>query len=241
MRYIILIAFVLSFVANGFRFADQPAIEQRSEPAGPVPLFQQSDANIGFEWAFGVIAKEGKTLVPISVNHDTVLKSGDKLKMMVKLTKDCFVYVVYYDSQGEINLLFPYTIGQLQTDYVTDKIYYIPKGRSWMSLDSNTGKEKFFLIASSERLLELEAKLGNYFSAEPSTRKPLADGVVSEIRDLRKQFTTFATLAEKPLTIGGNIRSTDTVKVERRPDVADIAAQIEANNFYSKTFTIDHQ
>jgi hypothetical protein len=122
-----------------------------------------------------------------------------------------------------------------------DKTYYIPKGRSWMSLDNNTGKEVFFLVASNERLLDLEIKLGNYFSAEPSSRKPLADEVVSEIRGLRKRYTTFATLAEKPLTIGGNIRSTDTLKVERRPDVADVATLIEANNFYSKTFTIEHQ
>ncbi len=190
---------------------------------------------MGFRFA----VKNGMGMVPIT--RDTVLKSGDKFKMMVKLTRDCFVYVIYLDSQGEISLLFPYSMKQLQIDFSVDKNYYIPKGRDVMSLDDNKGKEKFFLVASTERLLDLEVKLGNYFSAEPTTRKPLADQVVTEIRDLRQHYTTFATLAEKPLTIGGNIRSTDTLKVERRPDVADIAVQIEANNFYSKTFTIDHQ
>ena len=110
-----------------------------------------------------------------------------------------------------------------------------------MMLDKNTGKEIFFLIGSAERLLDLEVKLGNYYSADPSNRKPLADEVVSEIRGLRKRYSTFATIAEKPLTIGGNIRSTDTVKVVRRLDVADISTQISAKNFYSKTITIDHQ
>jgi len=31
------------------------------------------------------------------------------------------------------------------------------------------------------------------------------------------------------------------VEGARRPDVATIATQISANNFYSKTITIDHQ
>jgi hypothetical protein len=241
MRHNFIFAIIIGLAAAGFRPIDRTDQNNMSDPTRPGTVLQQEEGDIGFEWAFGVISKKGKTLVPISITRDTVLKSGDEIKMMVKLTRDCFVYVIYYDSQGEISLLFPYSMGQLQTDYKMNKTYYIPKGRSWMALDTVTGKEKFFLIASTERLSELEIKLGDYFSAEPSTRKPLADQVVTEIRDLRKRYTTFATLAEKPLTIGGNIRSTDTVKVEHRPDVADIAVQIEARNFYSKTLTIDHR
>jgi hypothetical protein len=233
MRYIILLAVVLSCFVVGFRFSDQPVASTSA--------FQQSDANIGFEWAFGVLASKGKVLIPVPITCDTVLKSGDEIKMMVKLTKDCYVYLVHYGSTGEINLLFPYGIRQFQTDYAIDKNYYVPKGRNWSVLDKNTGKEVFFLVASTERLLDLEVKLGNYFSADPADRKPLAQGVVSEIRGLRNRYSTFATLAEKPVTIGGNIRSTDTVKVARRPDVADIATQISAKNFFSKTITIDHQ
>jgi hypothetical protein len=220
MRSRILLAVVLSFFVVGFRFGEQPSAS--------TPTVQQNNVNIEFDWAFGVLGYNGKIPIPIPITRDTVLKSGDEMKMMVKMTKDCYVYAVYLDSQGDLSLLFPYSIRQLQTDYVAAKTYYIPKGRNWMVLDKNTGKEIFFLV-------------GNYYSADPSNRKPLADEVVSEIRGLRKRFSTFATIAEKPLTIGGNIRSTDTVKVMRRPDVADIATQISAQNFYSKTITIDHQ
>ncbi len=233
MRSYILLTVVLSLFMVGFRFGEQPAASAQT--------VQQNDANIEFEWAFGILGYNGKIPVPIPLTRDTVLKSGDEIKMMVKMTKDCFVYVVYLDSQGDLALLFPYTIRQLQTDYVVAKPYYVPKGRNWMTLDKNTGKEVFFLVGSAERLLDLEAKLGNYYSADPSDRKPLAQEVVSEIRGLRKRYSTFATLAEKPLSIGGNIRSLDTLQAARRPDVADIATQISAQNFYSKTITIDHQ
>ena len=233
MRYVILLAVVFGCFVVGFRFNDQPA--------ALTSVLQQTDANIGFEWAFGVLAKKDNAMIPVSITRDTVLKSGDEIKMMVKLTKDCYVYIVHYGSTGEINLLFPYSISQFQADYAADKNYYVPKGRNWSMLDNNTGREVFYLVASTERLLDLEVKLGNYFSADPADRKPLAAGVISEIRGLRSRYSTFATLAEKPVTIGGNIRSTDTVKVAHRLDVADIATEISAKNFYFKTITIDHQ
>jgi hypothetical protein len=233
MRTIILFAIVSVCLTAGFRPGEHPAV--------PAVVVQQNEANIGFEWAFGVLGKTDSLLIPVSIAHDTVLKSGDEIKMMVKLTKDCYVYLVHYSSTGEINLLFPYQIRQFQSDYSADKNYYIPKGRNWNMLDNNTGKEIFFLVASNERLLDLEVKLGNYFSADPVKRQPLADEVVSEIRGARKRYSSFATLAEKPLTIGGNVRGTGKAEKNRRPDVSAIAMQISANNFYFKTFTIDHQ
>jgi hypothetical protein len=233
MRLTILIMLLIPLLAAGFYTGEMV------ESTGPA--LQQSEGNIGFEWAFGVLAKRENKLVLVPVAHDTVLQTGDRMKMYVKLTRECYVYVVYYDSGNELHLLFPYEIRQLQSDYMKDKPYLIPKGRGWMSLDETKGKEVFFLVASAERLLDLEAKLGNYFSADPADRMVLAADVLSEIRGLRKKYTSFATLAEKPLTIGGNIRSTDTVKVDKRPDVSEIATEITADNFYSKTFTIDHQ
>jgi len=233
MRSSIFLAAVLSLLVVGFRLGEQPIASTQT--------VQQNDGNIDFEWAFGVLGYNGKTPFPIPITRDTVLKSGDEIKMMVKMTKECYVYAVYLDSQGDLSLLFPYSIRQFQTDYIAAKPYYIPKGRNWMMLDKNTGKEIFFIVGSTERLLDLEAKLGNYYSADPSNRKPLALEVVSEIRSLRKRYSTFATLAEKPLSIGGNIRSLDTVQAARRLDVADIATEISAQNFYSKTITIDHQ
>ena len=231
MRYFIFLVVLLGCFAIGFRFSDQPA------PA--VPMVRQNEANIGFEWAFGALVGKSKTMV--SVTHDTTLKSGEEIKMMVKLTKDCFVYVIHQDSKGEVELLFPYKIQQFQSDYVADKNYYVPKGRGWSPFDKNTGKEIFFLIASTERLLDLEVKLGNYLSADTSKRQSMASDIVAEIRNVRKHFSTFSTLAEKPVTIGGNIRGTEKVEGARRPDVAMIATHISANNFYSKTITIDHE
>jgi hypothetical protein len=231
MRSIIFLAVIVACVTIGFKFGEEP------QPA--TPTIQQSEINIGFEWAFGALVGKNRTMVPIT--HDTTLKSGEEIKMMVRLTKDCFVYVIYYGSQGEVDMLFPYDVRQFQKDYMTDKNYYIPRGRDWRALDKNTGKEVFFLVASTERLLDLEAKVGNYISADQSKKQALAQDIVSEVRNVRKRYSTFATVAEKPVTIGGNIRGTEKTDNARRPDVSEIATKITANNFYSKTITIDHQ
>ncbi|HOV98728.1 MAG TPA: DUF4384 domain-containing protein [Bacteroidota bacterium] len=204
----------------------------------PVP--QEESANINFEWAFGALVGKDKNFVQIT--HDTTLQSGDEIKMMVKLHKDCYVYVVYYGTQGEVELLFPYSLKQFQTDYEVDKNYYIPVGREWLKLDNNTGKERIFVIASYERLLDLEAAISEYYLAsEPSKKQSLAEKIVNQIREMRKKYASYATIAEKPITIGGNIRSTNSIEERRRIDIADIAIGISAKNFYSKTFTIDHQ
>ncbi len=204
---------------------------------------QQSpgEENVSFQWAFGAMVGDAGAKKFVSVTKDTTLHSGDQVKMLVQLTKDCYVYVVHVGSKGEVSLLFPYDIKQISTDYKTGRNYYIPKGRGWDVLDNNTGRETFYVLASTDRLLDLEAKLGNYFSADASKQTDLGKDVVTEIRNVKKHYKNFATLAEKPITIGGNVRGLEKAEEARRPDVSTIATQVSANNFYSKTFTVDHQ
>jgi hypothetical protein len=232
MRYFFILAITASMFFVGFHSTEK-------SPAPPTTAYQDNDANVGFQWAFGALVGKDKKFV--SIGRDTVLKSGDEIKMMVQLTKDCFVYVWYYDANKEVQLLFPNGFRQFQNDYATEKNYYIPAGRTWSVLDKNLGKETFFLIASNERLLEIEATYGDYVSADTSKKSALAEKLVAEIRAVRKHYATFATLVEKPISIGGNVRGTDKIEEKRRHDVSEFATQIAAKNFYSKTFTIDHQ
>lgn len=199
----------------------------------------QNAENVSFKWAFGALTGPAKTFVPIS--RDTVLRTGDEIKMLVELVRECYVYVIYEGPNGELSLLFPYDLKQFSTDYETGKNYYIPKGRNWLTFDKTTGKEKFYVLASNERLTQLEALLGSYQTADKAAKPDAAGKIVAEIRDVRKRFRNFTTLAEKPVTIGGNVRGVGEAAAARRPDVANIATAVTASNFYAKTFTIDHR
>lgn len=201
----------------------------------------KEEGNVAFKWAFGVAVGEGEGRTLTSITKDTALKSGDDLKMVVQLQNNCFVYVLYLSSTGELDLLFPYDVKQFKNDYSQGRNYYIPEGRSWFTLDKNLGRETFYLVASKSRLHDLESKVEKYRAAKASTKANLAKDVVAEIRDLKKRYKSYATLAERPISIGGNVRGKPTGADAPRPDVADIAVEIVANNFYSKTFTIEHQ
>jgi hypothetical protein len=199
----------------------------------------QNAENVSFKWGFGALTGPAKTFVPIS--RDTMLRSGDELKMYVELVRECYVYVIYEGPKGEISLFFPYTFKQFTSDYEIGKNYYVPKGRTWLTFDKNTGKEKFYVLAANVRLTQLETLIGSYQTAANDQKPAIAANIVAEIRDVRKQFRSFSTLAEKPVTIGGNVRGVGEAEAARRPDVSTIATAITANNFYAKTFTIDHR
>jgi hypothetical protein len=204
-------------------------------------VFAQEKPNVAFEWSFATLSTAGKesTLVPIV--RDTTLQTGDQIKMMVRLKMDCFIYVIHETPAGEISLKFPYDLKQFTTDYKTGKNYYVPKGREWFTLDNNTGRETFYIVASGKRLLDLEVLLSKYKDADVSKKPTVAKDIVAEIRNVRKYYKTFTTLAERPISIGGNVRGMGKETRSGIPDVAQIATEISANNFYSKTFTIDHK
>lgn len=202
-------------------------------------VLQDTKENVAFRWGFGAIVGKERKFVPIT--RDTILVSGDEIKMVVELKKECYVYVLHHSPNGDVSLLFPEDVRQFAGDYAVGKNYYIPKGRGWFELDKSTGRESFYLLAASERLLDLEALISEYSTAAKDAKPEAAKKILAEIRDVKRKFRTFTTLAERPVTIGGNIRGVDEAEAAKRPDVSTIATEITASNFYSKTITIDHK
>jgi len=196
------------------------------------------DENINYQWAF--VARVGdqtaRRIVPIS--RDTILRTGDEVKMMVNLTKKTNIYVFYRNSSGDLELLFPYGI---ESEYTVNKNYYIPKGRDWNKFDNKTGQETFYIIASVERLTELENAWHKYLASSTEKKAEAGAVVVTAIKDVKKRFRTFQTLAERPISIAGNVRGTKAAVDPNKIDIATMASEVSANNFYSKTITIDHK
>jgi Domain of unknown function (DUF4384) len=200
--------------------------------AGSGSATAQEEANVNFRWAFGAFVGGENPPRLIAITQDTTLKTGDQLKMLVELRKSCFVYVIHHGPQGEVHWLFPLSTQQLETDYQTAKRYDIPPGDALFKLDEQVGRETFYLLASAERLTGLETLLSTYATASQSEQSQIATNIVSEIREVKKRYRQFATLAERPVPIAGNTRG---------EDIGDLAVEITAQNFYSKTFTIEHR
>ena len=197
-------------------------------------------ANIQFQWAFGALKRANGSKF-VAVTKDTDLKTGDQIKFFLKVNDNCFVYLIYRSSQGELSILFPHRFKLMSAEYTLAGNHYIPKGDQWFELDEHTGEERFYLLASKNRLMDLEARINDYESADNAKKPALAKVILAEIRKLRKQHLKFKTYAERPVNIIGNLRGTEKAETAGPHDIAKFAVEISADTFYSRTFTIDHK
>ena len=200
----------------------------------------QPDNSIKFQWAFGALKKANGSKFE-AVTKDTDLKTGDQIKFFLNVNQNCFVYLIYRSSQGELSVLFPKRFQLLSTEYTVAGNHYIPADDQWFELDDHTGEERFYLLASVKRLTDLEALVNQYESADKARKPALAQKILAEIRKLRKQHLKFKTYAERPVNIIGNLRGTETAETAKAHDIAKYAVEISADTFYSRTFTIDHK
>lgn len=196
--------------------------------------------NIRIHWAFGALTgpKDNRELT--SINKDSTLKTGDQFKMMVELKSMCFVYLIYHGSNGEIQLLFPNDPKQFDKNYHVAEKYFIPQGDLWFAMDEHTGLETFYLLASKNRLSGLENLLQKYQSSGSERKPGVVSEVIEQIKKVRKQHQTLTAKAERPISIGGSIRSAQK-QAAALPDVAALAVEISATDFYGRTFTIEHK
>lgn len=202
---------------------------------------QKGEDAVSFRWAFGAVVGSTDDRRLVAITRDTVLKTGDRLKLLLQLKNRCFVYLFYRTAEDDIHLLFPYELQQFDTNYKTGEKYYIPKGETWFELDKNVGLETFYLLASAKRLHQLEALYTKYDSVAGEEKKKLAKQLLDEIRKIKRKHREFATPAERPIAIGGNVRGAYQDEKSPFPDIDPIASEVSASNFYSKTFTIDHK
>ena len=201
----------------------------------------QAENNVIFQWAFGAIRNTDIGPQFEAITRDTVMKSGDQIKLFLRVENKCFVYLIYQSSQGDLSVLFPYRFKLLDNGYQISRNYYIPKGDQWFELDEYTGTEKFYLLAAANRLVELEDLINEYESADKSNKTTIGKKIILETRRLRKKHRKFKSQVEKPVTIIGQMRGTEKTKAAGLKDIADYALEISTNNFFIRTFTIDHQ
>lgn len=232
---------VLIIAVAGIVLLMPPIPTGGSDPA--VLVAQDDSMDVSFQWSFvGVLDPSGRKKV-VSIQHDTVLTSGDQFKLYVQPVVKCYVYLIWYDSKKDLHMMLPYDFKQFSTDWTNGKNYFIPKGREWYELDENKGREVLYLLASKERLSGLEDLLESYATASDDKKEVAKAKVLSKLRDTRRRFRKYTAYAEKPATIAGNVRGTGEagVTTQTSVDVTQFAVRVDANTFFSKTVVIQHK
>lgn len=198
------------------------------------------DHNISFLWAFGALTGPQDDRKLISIAKDTVLYSGDQFKMMIELQSKCYVYVIFMGSNGEILLLFPEQLDLPEESFEVNQEIFLPNKDMWFALDDQIGIEKFFLLASKTPLTKLETLLQNYESSSLEIRPKLTEEILQFIKKTRKEHRQLTAVAERPIQIGGTFRNVSKPHVSHR-DISAFAMKITADDFFGRTFTIEHR
>ena len=197
---------------------------------------------VKFQWAFSArVAHDGPERL-IRIEKDTTLHTGDQMKMFIKPQSNCYIYLIYLSSAAELMLLYPTDLSASRT--TTGIAHFIPNGSAWFALDEQTGKEKFYLLASVRRLTELENLLSKYAQKDTGViaQTSAVQDVLAEIKAVKRRYRNFNSTAERPIRIGGNFRGTEKQPSQTGLDeVTRMAVEITASEFYSRTFTIDHR
>ena len=196
----------------------------------PCLALSQTANTIHFRWAF--VSRAGATTAPKLLTQDTVLHTGEQFKILVELQHPCFVYILYHSAGQSVDLLFPATLQQFDTDYVPGKPYTMPPKGGWYTLTPPAGRETIYVLASATRLTALEALLGTAAAAPSAERPALTARILAAIRALRPGGPV-ATAGERPARIGGTVRGTT--------DLGNFAVEVQAQTFYSKSLSIEHR
>lgn len=121
---------------------------------------------------------EGDDGKPYPIRNGMVLYSNDNYAIYFKPGRTCYMYVFQEDSTGKVYRLFPNTAYGTKTNPVTEgKEYWVPTRDTWLYLDKNVGREKLYIIASSERSTKL-ASLANALKNTPAvSREAFSDTI----------------------------------------------------------------
>ena len=189
------------------------------------PAFCEED--VRFSYAFVADVGKGEEAKRVSIRQDTTLSTGESLQVWLRLETACYVYLIHRGPDGSIRRLLP---EDFEREPAAGQEWDIPGPGGWFELDEETGEERFYLIASRDRLGGIEAALRGY---ESHPVDETGKAVLAAIRETRKRSIVTAKAAERPISFGGAFRGENNSKPQ--------AVEVVATGLFLRTLTIDHR
>lgn len=200
-----------------------------------IALGNSSDDDVNFTWAF-IHKKPGEPYGRIlDFKQKPKVSSGDKLQIVLNLTSQSYIYLYLLSSSNELDLVFPDSLS-FYTENKADAEFYLPGKTEWFSVDDTKGTEKFFLLASSTRLVELEQQTEDYLVSGKNPEKKAT--LIASIKKLRKSYSKLASIAEKGVPIAGTFRTRGHGDISV---VLGDAVEVKTEKFYGKTIRLKHE
>ena len=106
---------------------------------------------LAIRYKFVAQVRDGET----ALSDGATVSSGQRFKIRLQPNSDCQLYVLLYDSQGHVRVLFPHGKIGLSNEVRGGVSYEIPEGTKWYWFDDSPGIETFYVVASYTPLNDL--------------------------------------------------------------------------------------
>jgi hypothetical protein len=209
---------------------------------------QGANPDVVFEW---LCEKQsgGSAWESIPVANTISLVKTDEIRFSIRPeTARTFVYLFALGSKGAVALLFPENLAVFADKAYAGTRYDTPGGDEALSVGSLPAVESFILIASAERLRDLETKVAALRTARPEGAPAARQAVLDEILTLRRKHGSLLVVTDGPVEVAGSFATEtkglswgmqDSLGLSREED-KEIWTRVEAVGFYIRTFRIEH-
>ena len=148
-------------------------------------VYYQQSTSLGVQMALisksGTITTRGTTgdkEVEKIIKEGDTLYSNDFCRISFELDKNAYAYILYYDSKGTLEQLYPDPRVMKPLKVMGKTTYVIPPGEdSWFQLDEQTGTETVFMVASEKPLSNFKEVL---VSLQESSREKVLKTLKSQ-------------------------------------------------------------
>lgn len=196
--------------------------------------------SITFLWAFTALTGTQHDKRVIGLTTDSVLYSGDKFKIMFEAEDRCYFYILFKGSDEKTLVLYPKKFESNRHLAIENESTFLPSKYDWFTLDEKTGKETLYVLVSPETLPEIESLLEQYYSASSESRDRVGQLIVNFI-DKKESFNRpLIAKAEKPIQIGGAIRSLSSSALPEN-EISKFTEEITVEEFFIRTYSIEHR
>ena len=122
----------------------------------------------------------------VAVREGAVLQSHDHFQVHFSTNRDAYVYILMFDTKGEVEPLFPDPRAKPTSKVKGGTHHAVPSERQWFWLDENTGGETISVLASLTPLDDIRGLLREMAGAAKEKRGAVSRRVREKVRSLEE-------------------------------------------------------
>jgi hypothetical protein len=163
----------------------------------------QARADDSIDFSLSFLLRRGTELAQIAGGDCVDSTQGDRFHIALRSAEGLYIYIVHADPDGRVSALQPGRATQ-RKDASGNRVLDFPAPDRWFSLDGEKGIERFFIVASKQRLGELDSAVNDLLRGD----KPSASFEAMEaIRRLVQQTSALKAHWQGGARIAGAFRS----------------------------------